>query len=436
MNKLWLIVQREYLSRVTRKSFILATLLTPLGFAAFIVIVSVIFGYESDDSKEVAVIDPSGILQKALRDEKNLFFRFVEGDLTEIKKQVADHTYDAALELPPIGDVLNSSYTMYYYAEDAPTLDVEDLIEDRVQEAVREYKIKALNLERAQLDALNTRVELDPEPLKEDEQDSSSMTSAIGAGIGMLMGFIMYIVVFVYGAMVMRSVMEEKTTRIVEVMISSVRPFQLMMGKIIGVGAVGLTQVAVWAVLIPGLTFLAQVLFQIDTDAFANAEASNINPDDAEMMLSLALHEIWNISWWTILPLFVLFFLGGYFLYSSLFAAVGASMGDDMGEGQSLTLPIAIPVILALYIMMAAVQAPNSSLSVWSSIFPLFSPIVMPARLAFNPPVWQVLLSLVLLLGTAVFFVWLSGRIYRVGILMYGKKVTLRELGKWMFRKA
>lgn len=436
MNKLWLIVQREYLSRVTRKSFILATLLTPLGFAAFIVIVSVIFGYESDDSKEVAVIDPSGILQKALRDEKNLFFRFVEGDLTEIKKQVADHTYDAALELPPIGDVLNSSYTMYYYAEDAPTLDVEDLIEDRVQEAVREYKIKALNLERAQLDALNTRVELDPEPLKEDEEDSSSMTSAIGAGIGMLMGFIMYIVVFVYGAMVMRSVMEEKTTRIVEVMISSVRPFQLMMGKIIGVGAVGLTQVAVWAVLIPGLTFLAQVLFQIDTDAFANAEASNINPDDAEMMLSLALHEIWNISWWTILPLFVLFFLGGYFLYSSLFAAVGASMGDDMGEGQSLTLPIAIPVILALYIMMAAVQAPNSSLSVWSSIFPLFSPIVMPARLAFNPPVWQVLLSLVLLLGTAVFFVWLSGRIYRVGILMYGKKVTLRELGKWMFRKA
>ena len=436
MNKLWLIVQREYLSRVTRKSFILATLLTPLGFAAFIVIVSVIFGYESDDSKEVAVIDPSGILQKALRDEKNLFFRFVEGDITEIKKQVADHTYDAALELPPIGDVLNSSYTMYYYAEDAPTLDVEDLIEDRVQEAVREYKIKALNLERAQLDALNTRVELDPEPLKEDEEDSSSMTSAIGAGIGMLMGFIMYIVVFVYGAMVMRSVMEEKTTRIVEVMISSVRPFQLMMGKIIGVGAVGLTQVAVWAVLIPGLTFLAQVLFQIDTDAFANAEASNINPDDAEMMLSLALHEIWNISWWTILPLFVLFFLGGYFLYSSLFAAVGASMGDDMGEGQSLTLPIAIPVILALYIMMAAVQAPNSSLSVWSSIFPLFSPIVMPARLAFNPPVWQVLLSLVLLLGTAVFFVWLSGRIYRVGILMYGKKVTLRELGKWMFRKA
>ena len=251
------------------------------------------------------------------------------------------------------------------------------------------------------------------------------------------MGFIMYIVVFVYGAMVMRSVMEEKTTRIVEVMISSVQPFQLMLGKIIGVGAVGLTQVAVWAILIPSLTFLAQLFFNIDTSQFAAAEAAaEVDPDDMEAMMALGLPEIWNIRWWVILPLFVLYFLGGYFLYSSMFAAVGASMGDDMGEGQSLTLPIAIPVILALYIMMAAVQAPNSSLSVWSSIFPLFSPIVMPARLAFNPPFWEVFLSVTVLMGTSMFFVWLSGRVYRVGILMYGKKVTLKEIGKWMFRRS
>ncbi|MFM8361720.1 MAG: ABC transporter permease, partial [Haliscomenobacter sp.] len=354
MNKLWLIVQREYISRVTRKSFILATLLTPLGIALFFVVVSVIFGYESDDNRRIAVVDSSGILKGALRDDKTVFFKFEDTPLEALKGQIDKKNYDAILEVPPIDDVLAENYTLYYYAEDAPTLDIELMIRDRVSEAVRDYKIEALKLERKQLDALNTRIELDPEPLQEDGDDKTTLTSAIGAGIGMIMGFIMYIVVFVYGAMVMRSVMEEKTTRIVEVMISSVQPFQLMMGKIIGVGAVGLTQVAVWAILIPSLTFLAQLFFNIDTFQFASAEAAaEIDPDDMEAMMALGLHEIWNIRWWVILPLFVLYFLGGYFLYSSMFAAVGASMGDDMGEGQSLTLPIAIPVILALYIMMA-----------------------------------------------------------------------------------
>ena len=161
----------------------------------------------------------------------------------------------------------------------------------------------------------------------------------------------------------------------------------------------------------------------------------NMNPDDMQAQIGLAMQELSKQNWWLILPLFLIFFLGGYFLYASLFAAVGSAMGDDIGEGQSLTLPITIPVILAFYIMMVSVQSPNSSLAVWSSLFPLFSPIVMPARLAFNPPFWEVALSVVLLVGTCIFFVWLSGRIYRVGILMYGKKVTLKELGKWMFYK-
>lgn len=437
MDKLWLIINREYLSRVTRRSFILATLLTPLGFALFFVIVAVIFGYESDDGRRIAVVDKSGVLEGALRDEKNLFFKFTDLDLDVLRNNLDSLNFDAILEVPAIEDVMRSNYTIYYYAEDAPSLDIELLIKDRVREAVRDFKIKALNLERKQLEALDTRIEIDPEPLQKGGTDSTSLTGAIGAGLGMIMGFIMYIVVFVYGAMVMRSVMEEKTSRIVEVMISSVRPFELMLGKIIGVGAVGLTQVAVWAVLIPGLLFVVQLIFPMDaaTQVTALEQGAAIDPDDMESMMALAIYEIGSIRWWLVVPLFILYFLGGYFLYSSLFAAVGASMSDDLGEGQALTLPIAIPVILALYIMMAAVQAPNSSLAVWSSIFPLFSPIVMPARLGFNIPAWEIILSVVLLIATAVFFVWLSGRIYRVGILMYGKKVTLKELGKWMFRK-
>ena len=159
---------------------------------------------------------------------------------------------------------------------------------------------------------------------------------------------------------------------------------------------------------------------------------ADIDMEEMEGVIQMVMLELYSLNWWLILPLFVFYFLGGYFLYASMFAAVGSAMGDDLGEGQALTIPITIPVILALYIMMVAVRSPDSSLAVWSSIFPLFSPIVMPARLAFSPPVWQIILSVLVLAGSSVFFVWLSARIYRVGILMYGKKVTLKELGKWM----
>lgn len=439
MNKLGLIIRREYLTRVTKRSFILATLITPLAFAIFFAVVALIFSYESDDTRKIAVIDEANILNKVIKDEKNLYFKFVNEDLESFKENFDKKEYDGILQIPPIEDIMKQKYTIYYYADDQPTLDIEILIRQRISKAVREYKIKELNIERAQLDALDTNVILEPEPLSDKGNDATRMTGAIAAFLGMIMGFIMYLTVFIYGMMVMRSVMEEKTSRIVEVMISSVKPFELMLGKIIGVGAVGLTQVAVWSILIPSLLLLVQLIFGIDPSVYQSntpgMTPADINPDDMEAMAALAISELHNINWWAILPLFILYFLGGYFLYSSLFAAVGSAIGDDLGEGQSLTLPITIPVILALYIMIAAVQAPNSSLAVFSSMFPLFSPIVMPARLAFGPPVWEVVLSLSILIGTSLFFVWLAGRIYRVGILMYGKKSGLKELMKWIFYK-
>ncbi len=436
MSKLGLIIKREYLTRVTRRSFILATLLTPLGFAVFFVVVGFIFSYESDDSKRIAVIDKEGILQGSLKDEKNLYFKFVDTDLETLRRDFKQFDYDGILLLPPIKNMLDQTYTVFYYSDKQPTLDIETLIRQRINSGLRDYKIEQLKLEREQLKALDTRVELDPEPIDPDSSDKTTkLTGAIAAGIGSIMGIIMYMTVFIYGMMVMRSVMEEKTTRIVEVMISSVKPFQLMLGKIIGVGAVGLTQVAIWAILIPLISLGVNVVFGFDANQMNTAAAAELNPDDTEAMIMLAMRELGHQNWLLILPLFIIYFLGGYFLYSSLFAAVGSAMGDDLGEGQSLTLPITIPVIIAFYIMFVAVQAPNSSLAVWSSIFPLFSPIVMPARLAFGPPVWEVALSILVLVATCIFFVWLSGRIYRVGILMYGKKVTFKELGKWLFYK-
>ena len=438
MDKLWLIIKREYLTRVKRRSFIIATLLTPLAFAVFFVVVGLIFQYASDDTRRIAIIDEGNVLKKSMKDEKNLYFKFVNDvELDVLRDNFDDFDYDGILVIPRVKDLMSKSYTVYYYSEKQPTLDIESLIRERVREGVKDYKIEALQLDPVQLEALDTKVSLEPEPIDESGQDASKLTGAIAAGIGGLMGIIMYIVVFIYGMMVMRSVMEEKTSRIVEVMISSVRPFQLMLGKIVGVGAVGLTQVAIWAVLIPTVVLISSLVFGFDSNTqmeMAQSQAAtDINPEDAEAMIALAIEEFNSLNWWAILPLFIFYFLGGYFLYASLFAAVGSAMGDDLGEGPSLTIPITIPVVLAFYIMIVAIQAPNSSLAVWSSIFPLFSPIVMPARLAFSPPLWEVLASVVVLAGSSIFFVWLSGRIYRVGILMYGKKVTLRELGKWMF---
>jgi len=436
MKKLWLIVQREYMTRVKKRSFILGTLLTPIAFGVFFIVVGWIFSYESDEAKTIAIVDRGNILEKKISDTKNLYFQFPNKSLDDLKEQVKEENFDGVLVIPEIKDIYLTDQTVYYYSEKPPSPDIERFIEKRIEKSIKEYKIAALNLEEKQIEALRSNVSVDPEPLDPSQDNASQMTTAVGAGLGMMMGMIMYMVMFIYGMMVMRSVMEEKTTRIVEVMISSVKPFQLMLGKIIGVGGVGLTQLLIWAILIPLISIGVNLVFGFDANALQDmqdgAAAAQVNPDDLEAMVAMAMDELTSQNWWLILPLFIFYFLGGYFLYSSLFAAVGSAIGDDMGEAQSLTLPITIPVILALYIMIAAVQAPDSSLAVWSSIFPFFSPIVMPARLAFDPPMWQIGLSMIILVATVVFFIWLAARIYRVGILMYGKKVTLKELGKWM----
>lgn len=221
---------------------------------------------------------------------------------------------------------------------------------------------------------------------------------------------------------------------------SSVRPFDLMLGKILGAGAVGLTQVLAWVVLSTLVTLLVPVLGGLDAGqmqpAMGPGQMPQIDPEAMESAQFRLLAELSRQNWPLIIFSFIIFFLGGYFIYSSLFAAIGSAMSDDLGEGQALTLPVTLPIILAFYITaFAGMRNPDSGLMVFASIFPLFSPIVMPFRMAFNPPWWQVAISLALVVASAFFFVWLAGRIYRIGILMYGKKVTLREIGKWLFWK-
>ena len=438
MNKLWLIIKREYLTRVKSKSFLLSTLLTPVAFLIFFVIIGFIIGYESKEDQKVVIVDKANILNKVMKDDKNIYYSFSDKTLEELKKEVEAGSYNGVLVLPGLDSLLTKKAKAFYYSKTQLGLDAQSNLENELGDKISAYKMEKLGLDKKILESIKTDVSLDPEPLTAEQKDESSSTAAIGAGLGTVMGIIMYMSVFIYGTMVMRSVMEEKMSRIVEVMISSVKPFQLMMGKIIGVGAVGLTQLLIWMILIPIISITVTAFFGInpqEMQSHAAMGAQSIDPDDAKVLITKMLTEVWSLNWWLIIPSFLFYFICGYILYSSLFAAVGSAIGDDLGESQSLTLPITIPVIIGFYIMFAAVRAPQSSLAVWGSIIPLFSPIVMPSRLVFDVPFWQIAVSMIVLLATTFFFVWLAARIYRVGILLYGKKASYKELRKWMFYK-
>ncbi|MCW5922416.1 MAG: ABC transporter permease [Saprospiraceae bacterium] len=442
MSKLSLIIKREYLTRVTKKSFIIGTLLAPLGLLVYMLVIVGLTKYESGGEIKVAVLDEAGVI-KQMPDDKGIRFIPTSGKtLEQLKTEVQNKQFDGVLQIPPLGSFNKKEYTVFYHSDDRLAPEKSSVIERKVGKKIRDFKIDSLKLDPQALDMLETKVAIDPEKITGSGDDDSKYTAGVGLVIGGIMAFIMFFMVTMYGAMVMRSVMEEKTNRIVEVMMSSVRPFELMLGKIIGAGAVGLTQVLIWVVLGGGVMLLVPLFMggidpsQMQGAMPAPGEMPTIDPEEIEGETFRFMTEIGKQNWPLIIFSFIVFFLGGYFIYSSLFAAIGSAIGDDLGEGQSLTLPVMIPIILAFYITaFAGMRNPNSGLMVFASMFPLFSPIVMPFRMAFSPPIWQIILSLALVVAAAFFFVWLAGRIYRVGILLYGKKVTFKEIGKWMFYK-
>ncbi len=441
MSKLSLIIKREYLTRVTKKSFIIGTLLAPLGLLVYMLVIVGLSAYESGSEVKVAVLDEGGMVRQLPDDKGVRFIPAGDKSLDQLKNEVKEKQLDGVLRIPPIGNFQKKEHTVFYYSDAKLPPEKSSVIERKVAKKIRDFKIDSLKLDPKSLEMLDTEIAIDPEKITGTGEDDSKYTAGVGLAIGGGMAFIMFFMITMYGAMVMRSVMEEKTSRIVEVMMSSVRPFELMLGKIIGAGAVGLTQVVAWIVLSGAVMFIVPLFMGGMDPAQMQApmtvgDAPQIDPEQVEGEAFKFMAEISKQNWPLIIFSFIIFFLGGYFIYSSLFAAIGSAMGDDMGEGQSLTLPIMIPIILAFYIIaFAGMRNPDSSLMVFASMFPLFSPIVMPFRMAFNPPWWQVVLSLVLVVAAAFFFVWLAGRIYRVGILLYGKKVTFKEIGKWMFYK-
>lgn len=440
MSKLWMITAREYTSRVKKKTFILTTILAPIGMVIFWAALIFIMASGSEE-KKVAVVDPEGVLQLdtqgKLRDG-SITYKYPKGDLETVRSEAKDKGYAGILHVPEQElDSLTRTLRVIYYSDEDLGIKSKGNLQSAIQKQARKIKMDQLALSEQRLEQLDTDVQLKTAGLDGTQEEGSDYKAEVATVIGWIIVLLIYAVIFVYGNMVMRSVMEEKTNRIVEVLVSSVKPFELMLGKILGVGAVGLTQFAIWAITFPLLYLGVGLLFadkiqamqaNMDTATTAGAEAQ------AETII-MAMNGLQSFNFTYIIGMLLIFFLLGYFLYASLFAAVGAAMGDDSGEGQSLTLIVSLPIIIGFYMGISAINNPSSSMAVWSSLVPFFTPIIMPVRIIFEPPMWQVILSIVILFFSAIFFIWLSGRIYRVGILMYGKKTTVKEFVQWIFRK-
>lgn len=435
MNKVWLIIKREYLTRVRNKTFILSTILLPLFFVGFIA-ASTYLSIKGESKYTVAVNDESGIFKTSFKDDKNIKYTFPEGINQNNFKEKG---YSALLNIPLQFDSQQDSITLL---SDKPLgFATEDKIKDQINLAIKNKAFLEKNINKKILDSINDLDEVklyNFRPVIKKGNTIKQANSGLAYGIGFGSGILIYMTLFIYGAAVMRGVMEEKMNRIAEVIISSVRPFQLMTGKILGIAAVGLTQLLIWFILIIVLSSALSSFLSHDILQHVQTANSTMGGSSNAAALSIlsAKNTLSQANWALIIPCFLFYFIGGYLFYAALFAAVGSVVNEDPQEAQSLMLPITMPIILSFVIMTTAASKPDTPIAVWASIIPFSSPIVMMARIPSGVPVWQLVLSMVSLVSGFIFTTMLAAKIYRTGILLYGKKITLREMGKWLFRKS
>jgi len=436
MKKILLIIKREYFTRVRNKTFILSTILLPLFFIGFIA-ASTYFSIKSIDKHTIAVNDENGIFKNSFRSDEVIKFEYPDNVNADNFKAKG---YSGLLIIPKDYESKRDSITLV--SEKQLGIASEEKIKDQINAAIRNRAFLENNIDKKILDSINN---INQEniykfsPVVKKGNKTSQSNSGLAYGIGFGSGILIYITLFIYGAAVMRGVMEEKMNRIAEVIISSVRPFQLMMGKIIGIAAVGLTQLLIWIVLITALSSLASLFLSHDVLQQAQAVNNQIGSSENRMALGIlsAKTAMLKAPWALIIPCFLFYFIGGYLFYASLFAAVGSVVNEDPQEAQSLMLPITMPIVLSFIIMTAAVAKPDAPISVWASIIPFSSSIVMMARIPTGGvPFWQLALSMMSLIAGFILTTMLAAKIYRTGILLYGKKVTFKEMGRWLFRKS
>lgn len=434
MNKTSLVFQREYFSRVKKKSFLLTTIFVPLIIIAFYIAIIAVSISGSSSSQKIAVIDEGGLFNGKIEPDtkNNQLYVLINGETEQsFKSKYQEQKYTSLLYIPKL-DYADPEGIKLHSKSSVGIMDKSN-IERIVDRAIEAKRLALSKIDPDTYKSIKSDVSIDNTLDSATGEKKSSTTLAYI--VSFAAGILIYVILMIYGMMVMRGVMEEKTNRIAEVIVSSVKPFQLMLGKILGIGAVGLTQFAIWIVLMGLLQLLIPLIFH---DAFQQAQtgAGAVATSGSSAMLRTFSENIGSINIPLILGTFIIYFVGGYLLYASLFAAVGSVVSEDQQEAQQLVFPILMPIILGFVIMVKAASDPNSSLAVFGSIFPLTSPIVMMGRIpSGGVPWWQLLISIVLLFATFLLFTWLTAKIYRTAILMYGKKITWKEMAKWAMRK-
>ena len=434
MNKLGLIIAREYMSIVGRKSFILLTLGMPL---LFIIIMAVPIGlaYLNDkgsDTQKIAVIDETGRYAAALKSDDMYNFVAIKGDTVTNAREFYDKANGSLDAIIIIPHDVDSTGVVNIFSEGTITPALVSSVRNVLSDTLETAHLTTMGIPNIQEMVEKAHVDVDVRSIKwsetGDEQESSTEAAM---GLGLMLSIFTYMFVLMYGAMIMNSVIEEKTNRIVEVVVSSCRPFQLMLGKIIGVGLVGLTQMLIWIVLLVVVAMVAGSVF-----GMGNLSPDAVSPEalaSAKDMgaMEAIVRETLSINYIPIIVGFILYFIGGYLLYSSLFAGLGSAV-DQASDSSQFTTPVILVMLIAFYAGMACMQNPSGPTAVWCSIIPFTSPVVMMIRLPFGVPFWQLALSLGLLFGTAIGITWLAARIYRRGILHYGQKASFKDLFKWI----
>ena len=436
MRNIGLIIMREFKERVYKKSFIITTLLMPLFFAAISVAPALIMHFATGDTKTVSVIDNSGIIAPQLEsDESVAFVAIPNGDLQEeLKKSLESDNFG----LLYIGeDIVANPNNVQLYTNASSSMLVEEYIVDQIEDIIEAERLKEYNINDLKQILEKIEVNISLSTFRNDKENTAS-SSAASSFLGIALGFVLYFFLIIYGSIVMQSIIEEKNSRILEVMVSTVRPFDMMMGKILGVAAVAVTQIVIWGVLIVAMSALLVPAVMPD-DILASVEAVKGGADVMSMASNgvdietvAALASITNTGYIAkIIALLIAFMVGGFLLYAAMYAAVGASV-DTAQDAQQLTTPIMLPIIISFIILTMVMNDPNSPLIVWCSMIPFTSPIVMMGRIPSGIPTWEIATSLVMLYATFIVMVWLAGKIYRVGIFMHGKKPTFKELYKWL----
>tara|TARA_B100000795_G_scaffold245682_1_gene210926 strand:+ start:458 stop:1783 length:1326 start_codon:yes stop_codon:yes gene_type:complete len=437
MSKLKLIIHREFIAKVRNKSFIMMTFLSPILLVGMGALVFFLMKKNDEKVKEIVYVDNSGLFTKDdFKDTKTIHYQdFTVLGIEETKNKVEEGDYYGALIIPKQDSLEVLANAIEFYSKDSPGMSVMNSLETKIERKLRNKKLNSFGIDLEKINA--SKIQSDIKMINFSGEESSKLINGLKIGVGLIAGYMLMMFVMIYGTSVMRSVIEEKTSRIVEIIVSSVKPFQLMLGKIIGNASAGLLQFLIWGILIFIITTVASSIFGIDMVEMQTAKLSAEQLEAAKQAagmdkMQLIIQEILRLPILKMFVLFIFYFLGGYMLYSSMFAAVGAAV-DNETDTQQFMLPIMLPLILGVYVGFATVMNdPHGSIAVLFSHIPFTSPIVMLMRVPFGVSWYELAISMTLLLVTFVFMVWLAAKIYRVGILMYGKKPTYSDLYKWL----